>query len=124
MLPPVSYGVPIAAAALEGGGDVISSDGERVGKVEHVLVDEATDIFDGIVIDAQTGLGGVHFVDAEQVDEIYERAVVLRVPAAEVERLPKPAPNPAAMEAHADESPEGPLQRKLHRAWDMLSGNY
>jgi hypothetical protein len=120
----VDYGNPISAIALEAGVDVISSDGAPVGKIRHVLIDEANDIFDGVVIDCHRGPGGIHFVDSEQVDEIYERVVVLHVSAAAVEQLPKPAPNPAALDAHADETPQGSLQRKLHRAWDLISGNY
>ena len=110
--------------ALEAGTDVISSDGQRVGKVEHCLADMEDDIFDGLVIDIETGPGGLHFADAEQVGEIYERAVFLKVPAAEVDQLPKPTPAPAVMESHGVEDSEGGLQAKLHRAWDRISGNY
>jgi uncharacterized protein YrrD len=124
MLAAVEFGSPISYLALETGTDVVSSDGERVGKVEHVLAAEDADIFDGLVIDTQTGPGGLHFVDSEQVDELYERAVVMKVPAAEVDRLPKPAPAPAVMEHHGVEDTEGPLERKLRRAWDLISGNY
>ena len=35
----MDYGNPTSYLALEPGTDVISSDGERVGKVEHVLAD-------------------------------------------------------------------------------------
>jgi hypothetical protein len=48
---------------------------------------------------------------------------VLSVPAADIEKLPKPAPNPAVMENHGVEDSESPLQAKLHKAWDMISGN-
>ena len=74
---------------LEPGADCVSSDGQRVGKVEKVLADDATDIFDGLVIDTQPGPGGLRFVDAPEVDEIYERAVVLSISAEEVQALPK-----------------------------------
>jgi hypothetical protein len=120
----VDYGEPVSYLTLEPGADVVSSDDERVGKVEHVLADPDADIFDGLVIDIRSGPGGLHFADAEQVDEIYERAVVLKLPAAEVEQLPKPGPAPAALEHHGVEDTESPLQAKLHRAWDLISGNY
>ena len=55
---------------LEAGAPVISADGERIGTVEHVLRDDATDIFDGIIIDMRLGPGGLHFVDAPEVAEI------------------------------------------------------
>jgi hypothetical protein len=120
----VEYGNPVSYMVLQPGTDVVSSDGQTVGKVEHVLADQDADIFDGLVVDIQTGPGGVLFADSEQVDEIYERAVVLTVPAAECERLPKPAPAPAVMEHHGSEDSESTLQAKLHRAWDRISGNY
>ena len=120
----MEYGEPLAYLALEPGVDVVASDGEAVGKVEHVLADVDEDIFDGLVIDLKTGPGGLHFVDAEQVDEIYERAVVLKLSSSEVERLPKPSPAPAALEHHGSEDTESPLQSKLRRAWDLISGNY
>jgi hypothetical protein len=115
-------GSPISYAVLESGTDVICSEGELVGKVEHVLADAEEDVFDGLVIDCHRGPGGLRFVDADQVDEIYERAVVLTIPGSEVEHLPKPAPAPTAMESHGDV--EDPLQAKLHRAWDLISGEY
>jgi hypothetical protein len=120
----VDYGNPISYLVLEPGTDCVSSDGQRVGKVEHVLAAEDVDIFDGLVVDLDSGPGGLHFVDAPEVEEIYERAVVLTVPAAEVGNLPKPAPAPAAMEHHGTEDSESSLQAKLHRAWDRISGNY
>jgi hypothetical protein len=119
----VDLGLPSSYLALEPGTDVVSSDGERVGKVEHVLAADEEDIFDGLVIDIETGPGGLRFADSEQVDEIYERGCVLNVPAAEIDDLPRPAPQPAAMEAHADDV-DSSLAAKLHRAWDRISGNY
>ena len=100
----------------------MSSDGEQVGVVQHVLADEETDIFDGIVIDTKLGPGGLRFADAPQVAEIREDAVVLTVAAAEVERLPEPQPNPAVVEHHGVEDAESPLQHKLRRAWEIVSG--
>jgi uncharacterized protein YrrD len=120
----VAYGEPISYLVLTAGADVVSSEGSVVGKVQHVLADSDEDVFDGIVIDCHRGPGGSHFVDADQVAAIYERAVVLTVPDAEVEQLPRPEPAPAVMESHGDEAPEGGLQRKLHRAWELLSGKY
>jgi hypothetical protein len=120
----VEYGNPSSYLALQAGADVVTSDGTTVGKVEHVLADPDADVFDGLLVDIKTGPGGMHFVDADQVDEIYEGAVVLKIPADEVEGLPKPSPSPASMESHGVEDTESPLQAKLHRAWDLISGNY
>ena len=120
----MEHGEPISYLVLQAGADVVSSDGEVVGKVEHVLADAEEDIFDGLVIDIQLGPGGLRFVDADQVGELYERAAVLEISAADVERLPKPTPAPATMESHGVEDSQSPLQSKLHRAWDLISGDY
>ena len=101
----------------------MSSEGDVVGKVAHVLADADDDIFDGLVIDLDKGPGGLHFADADLVGDLYERAAFLKVSSAEVEGLPKPTANPAVMESHADDS-ESRLAAKLHRAWDLISGNY
>ena len=117
------YGEPTSYLEIEEGCEVVSSDGEKVGTVQHVLADEETDIFDGIVIDTQLGPGGLHFVDAPQVNECFERAVQLSIPASDVSGLPKPTANPAVMEHHGVEDSESGLQAKLRRAWDLISGN-
>jgi hypothetical protein len=109
---------------LEPGADVGASDGEVVGKVAHVLAVPEEDVFDGIVIDTQTGPGGMRFVDAPEVEEIYERAVLIKQTAAEAENLPEPQRAPGVIENHGVEDTEGALTAKLHRAWDRISGNY
>jgi sporulation protein YlmC with PRC-barrel domain len=120
----MEHGEPVSYMTLQAGTDVVSSDGEVVGEVEHVLADTEQDIFDGLVIDTRLGPGGMRFVDADQVEELYERAVVLGIPAQAVEQLPEPTPAPAVMESHGVEDSESPLQSKLRRAWDLISGNY
>jgi hypothetical protein len=120
----VDYGDPISYLVLQPGTDVVSSDGQRIGKVEHVLAVEEEDIFDGLVIDTETGPGGLHFVDAEQVDRMYEKSVILKLTADEAKSLPKPTPSPGVLESHGVEDSESPLQEKLHRAWDRITGNY
>ncbi|HEX3561992.1 MAG TPA: PRC-barrel domain-containing protein [Solirubrobacterales bacterium] len=119
----MDYGEPTSYLAVKKGCAVVSSDGEEIGTVQHVLADEESDVFDGVVIDTQLGPGGLHFVDAPQISECRERAILISVPATEVPDLPKPTPNPAAMEHHGVEDSESSLQQKLHRAWDLVSGN-
>ncbi len=119
----MDYGEQTSYLTLREGCDVVSSDGERVGTVQHVLTDEDEDVFDGVVIDTELGPGGMHFVDAPQVAECRERALLLSVPKAAIADLPKPAANPAVMESHGVEDSESALQQKLHRAWDLISGN-
>lgn len=109
--------------ALEAGTAVYSSDGEEVGRVEHVLADADADIFDGIVLDTSVLPGGHRFVDAPQVGEIHERGVVLAVSAADAEKLPEPSANPAVVEADPAEGSESELERKLRSAWDRITGN-
>jgi hypothetical protein len=117
-------GAPGSYLTLGPGVPVYSSDGERLGEVEHVLAEPEEDIFDGIVFDASPMPGGHRFVDAPEVDEIYEKGVVLTVDAAAARDLPEPGPNPAAMEASPDDVTESELERKLRWAWDRISGNY
>jgi hypothetical protein len=120
----MDHGAPGSYLTLTPGTDVVSSDGETVGKVEHVLADEGTTIFDGIVIDVRLGPGGLRFVDAPQIDEIFERAVVLTIPAAEIDQLHEPTASPGVIESHGEEDSDSALQGKLRRAWDLISGRY
>ena len=114
-------GAPGSYITLGEGVPVYSSDGQRLGEVEHVLAEPDKDIFDGIVF----GVPGSHrFVDAPEVERIHERGVVLALDAAGAERLPEPSENPATMSASPDDSAEGELERKLRRAWDLISGRY
>jgi hypothetical protein len=121
-------GEPTSYLALEEGTQVLSSDGEPIGKVAHVLADAADDIFDGIVVDATWLPGGHVFVDAAQVGEIRTNAVTLKLDAEASRSLPKPSANPAAMEVGPDDmGKEGlgeEINDKLRRAWDRISGNY
>jgi uncharacterized protein YrrD len=109
---------------LGAGVPVYSRDGERLGEVEHVLAEPDEDIFDGIVFDASPLPGGHRFVDAPEVERIHERGVVLALDAAAAKDLPEPSANPATMSAEPSDTTEGPLERKLRRAWDLISGNY
>jgi hypothetical protein len=69
------YGEPRSYLEIDDGVDVITSDGEVLEALEHVLADDATDIFDGIVVDTSAGPGGHRFVDAPDVAEFYERLI-------------------------------------------------
>jgi uncharacterized protein YrrD len=115
-------GAPSSYLTLSSGLPVYSCDGEEIGKVEHVLADPDTDIFDGIVLDTSVLPGGHRFVDAPDVEEIFERGVLLKLDGEAAERLPEPSENPAAMEADPAEEPDSKLESKLKRAWDLLSG--
>ena len=115
-------GQPSSYLVLADGVPVYSSDGEELGKVEHVLDVPDDDIFDGFVIDTSVLPGGHRFVDAPEVEEIFERGVVLKIDAAAAERLPEPSENPGAIEVGADDMVPAGKHEKLRRAWDLISG--
>ena len=77
----------ISYEAVAVGTPVLTSDGEKIGTLEHVLKVEELDLFDGIVV--ATG-GGLRFVNADQIDVItaaYIRCTLDHTQAAE---LPAP----------------------------------
>jgi uncharacterized protein YrrD len=120
----MDLGEPSSYGALSAGTPVYSSDGDQIGKVARVLAVESEDVFDGIVIGEHI-LGRDHrFADADEVDRIYDRGVVLKLDRAGCEQLPKPAANPAAMRVDPSEPPVGALRQKFRRVWDRISGNY
>jgi hypothetical protein len=114
-------GQPSSYLALDRGTRVYSSDGADLGEVQHVLGDAGLDLFDGFVLDTSVLPGGHRFVDASQVEEVYERGVVLTLDAATAERLPKPSANPGEVEVGPDDLVAAGHD-KLRRAWDLISG--
>lgn len=115
-------GSPTSFLTLPTGVPVYSSDGEELGKVEHVLSAPNIDIFDGIVLDTSVLPGGHRFVDAPEVAEIYERGVVLTIEAAAAKNLPEPGANPGSLDISPDDLAKDERQSKLRRAWDLISG--
>ena len=119
---------PSSYLTLEAGTKVLSSDGEQIGEVAHVLAVEEDDIFDGIVVDASWLPGGHVFADAAEVQEIRSDGVTLKLDAERCRSLPQPSDNPAAMEVGPDDMAKEDLgdeaKDKLRRAWDRISGNY
>jgi hypothetical protein len=99
----------IAWQLLRRGARVISSDGSRVGAVEHVLGDVRLDIFGGVVIDTRLGPGGMRFVDPTEIAAIHRDRIVLTVRATQVDSLPRPSRNPGAL---------------LHRATDPMPSTF
>jgi uncharacterized protein YrrD len=119
-------GAPGSFLTLSKGVPVYSSDGEELGRVEHVLSAPNVDIFDGIVLDTSVLPGGHRFVDSPEVAQIFERGVVLNIEAAAAKRLPEPGANPGALEVDADDLVKDgagdEARDKLRRAWDVISG--
>jgi hypothetical protein len=82
-------GNPTSYFDLAVGDDVFASDREKVGTVVEVFRDESIDIFDGIRV-ALLPLGRHVYVEADLVDEIYERGLVLKIDEAAAQELPEP----------------------------------
>jgi uncharacterized protein YrrD len=120
----MDLGRPISYQVLETGTAVLSSDGAEVGRVAHVLAVEDEDVFDGIVITEQAGHEGHRFADADDIEEIYERGVLLKLDRDACAKLPRPSENPAVMRDDPAATAAGGLAGKLRRAWDLISGNY
>jgi hypothetical protein len=120
-------GEPISYLALAEGTPVYCRDRTTVGKVKRVLADEEYDVFDGIVIDTDDG---DRFVDAEQVDRLYERAAVLKLSSSEARGLPEPTANPAAVELDPDDLANDSLrstartERAAGRVWLSAIGDW
>ena len=112
---PEDRGHRTAYEALERGVRVWTSDGEEIGRVRKVMIVHEKHLFDGIVV--RTAAGD-RFVDAPEVDEIYENLVTLKIDSAEAAALPKPGANPAAMKVSAKDFGRGGARR----IWNRFSG--
>jgi uncharacterized protein YrrD len=123
MLRAVDVGQPISYQVLEKGTPVYSADGEKIGAVGHVLAVEDEDVFDGIVIE-HVGSAGHRFADADEIGQIGEHGVILKLDRDECRTLPEPSANPAVMRDDPAESRSEARRDKLRRAWDYVSGNY
>ncbi len=118
----MDLGEPVSYEVVAKGTPVYSSDEEQIGKVSHVLAAEDEDVFDGIVIGEHL-FGEEHrFVDADDIQAIFEHGVVLKLDRTAAAELPKPSANPAVM--HIDPGEAAIHHQKLRRAWDLISGNY
>jgi hypothetical protein len=84
-------GYAISYLALERGVPVLTADGETIGTVKSVLHVKEKDIFDGIVVSTKDG---ERFVDAPEIQRIYERAVQTTHTAEEIAALPRPHAGP------------------------------
>jgi len=103
-------GQPVAYPLLDRGVTVISSDGEEVGTVHHVVAASEQDIFHGLVI--ETARLGQRFVPAEDVASLHERGVDLRIDAAAVAALPHPG---GAAPEYSEDPSESKWEYWAHR---------
>ena len=79
---------PVAWLMIERGWKVVDADGTEVGKVEETVGDSGRDIFNGLTI-AHSLFARGQYVPAEQVDEIVEGRVKLKLRKDEIDGLPE-----------------------------------
>jgi PRC-barrel domain len=109
-------GPPVGYPAVRDGTPVYDRAGVRIGVVDHVVADDAADIFEGLIVHTLPLPGRHLFADADQIAELRERGVILAVPAGE---LHDPGDR-RARQAAPVEPVENPLQSRLRRAWDWI----
>ena len=82
---------PVSWFLIERGWKVVDAEGDDIGRVEEVVGDTSSDIFNGLAV--STGLlAKPRYVPAEQVGEITEGEVQLKLPAEDVGRLEEHEP--------------------------------
>ena len=82
---------PVSWLLIEPGWKVVDADGKHIGRIEEVVGDTSSDIFNGLAV--STGLlAKARYVPAEQVGKITEGEVQLKLPAEHVERLEEHEP--------------------------------
>jgi hypothetical protein len=77
---------PVAWTLVEHGWAVVASDGSEVGKVDQVLGDPESDIFDGLAVGVGAVLNRPLYVPSESVGAIEEGTVHLTIDADEYSR--------------------------------------
>jgi hypothetical protein len=92
---------PVSWLMIETGWTVLASDGSDIGAVDEVIGDSSVDIFDGLAI-ATSAFGKPRYVPAEQVGEITEGTVRLKLTPQQVEQLDEYLEPPTSAEIEAD----------------------
>jgi hypothetical protein len=77
---------PVSWLMIETGWTVLAAGGEDVGVIDEVVGDSGTDIFDGLTIKTRP-FASPRYVAAEQVEQIVEGTVTLKLSPADVEQL-------------------------------------
>ena len=112
-------GSPVSYLALGQGTAVYAAEWERIGTVESVRYVESEDVFDGIVVQTQDGL---RFVDADQVDRIYERCVITTLTPEEARQLPVPTGGPPVFRVDPAEETGRSFRDRLRRLFGKGGG--
>jgi hypothetical protein len=112
-------GSPVSHLALREGVPVRDRDGRDVGVVDRVMTDEATGIFEGLIIHTRPVIGARHlFAAHDQIAELREHGVRLSVGRAELYELDEHA----GRRRRDDGAPEPTIEALLRKAWDWLTG--
>jgi hypothetical protein len=94
---------PVSWFVIERGWQVVDRDGEEVGTIDEVTGDENADIFDGLSVS-----GGFfsepRYVPSEQVAEITDGRIALKLSRAEVEALGEYKEAPASLEVSSEKA--------------------
>lgn len=91
---------PVSWLMIEPGWKVVAADGTEVGKIEEIVGDTGSDIFNGLAV--STGLlARLKYVPAERVSEITEGEVRVDVQPEQIEHLDKHEPQPPSEEFRA-----------------------
>ncbi|RLP89318.1 hypothetical protein EAD89_15315 [Micromonospora sp. BL4] len=109
-------GAKVSYLALAVGTRVYDVESAPVGVVEHVLTDERSDIFHGVIVAPPKPYRSHRFAHRDQIADLYERGVVLSVPGPEMH---EPGEDTPAREVEA--AGNDPVQVGLRRAWEWLS---
>src|ERR1700750_285372 len=97
-------GFKVSYLAAKKGIPVYSSDEVKLGTVVEVLDAPEADLFDGIIFDTTANRPGGHkFVDAPEVEGIYENGVLLTIAAGGAGKLAKPGKTPGSLEVSPDD---------------------
>lgn len=95
---------PVSWLLIEPGWRVEDSTGEQVGRVLEVVGDSNADIFDGLAI-ASSALAKPRYVPAEQVGEIVDGRVRVKLAERAIEALPEYEEPPVEEEIEPEKAP-------------------
>jgi uncharacterized protein YrrD len=85
---------------IEPGWRVVAADGSEIGRVEEVVGDTGSDIFNGLAVSSGL-LAKAKYVPAERVAEIHDGEVQLDLPPDAVDGLDEHEPEPPSAELRA-----------------------
>lgn len=111
----LDLGRRIAHLAVKEGTPVYDADGEKIAVVDRVVHEGPNGIFEGLIVHTLPLPGHHRFADYEQIDGLYERGAVLNVHREDLHEIPRPRKDD-------DPAADGPLQARLRKAWDLITG--